>query len=179
MAITETERLLIRELGEGDTPALSKILGDPSVMEFSRNGALSEADTAGFIEWCAGHYREHGYGQWALVEKSSGALIGFCGLSRTTVDSVDEVEVAYRLARAHWGRGLASEAARAVLAQGFSELGIEAIVGIVSPRHLASIRVLEKIGFRSFSETRYSGWDVRVYRLTRREWTTFAVGGKI
>lgn len=169
MLVAETARLLIREFEGGDTPALVKILGDPSVMEFSSKGALTEADTAEFIQWCNGSYQEHGYGQWALLERKSGVLIGFCGLSHATVDGVDEVEIAYRLAQNQWGKGLASEAASAVLEYGFSICNIDSIVGIVSPRHEASIRVLEKVGFESFSATCYSGWDVRVYRLGKPE----------
>lgn len=173
MVVAETSRVQLREFESSDTLALSKILGDPSVMEFSRKGPLTEADTLRFIEWCNGSYQEHGYGQWALIEKKSGALIGFCGLSHATVDGVDEVEIAYRLAQNKWGNGLASEAANKVLDHGFSIRNIKSIVGIVSPRHEASIRVLEKIGFRSFSETRYSGWNVRVYRLSKHDWKSY------
>lgn len=173
VVVVETARLLIREFESVDTPALSKILGDSAVMEFSSKGALTEADTVRFIEWCSGSYQEHGYGQWALIEKKSEVLIGFCGLSRATVDGVDEVEVAYRLAQDQWGNGFASEAANIVLDHGFSACNIKSIVGIVSPRHEASIRVLEKSGFQSFSETLYSGWDVRVYRLSDHDWKSY------
>lgn len=171
--IAETGRLLIREFELSDTSALSKILGDSSVMEFSRNGALTEADTVSFIEWCTGSYQGHGYGQWALIDKKSQCLIGCCGLSHVTVDGVDEVEIAYRLAHDQWGKGLASEAASIVLEYGFSICTLELIVGIVSPHHEASIRVLEKIGFQSFAETRYSGWEVRVYRLSKHDWKSY------
>jgi len=173
VVVAQTARVLIRELENSDTPALSKILGDPSVMEFSSKGALTEADTVRFIEWCSGSYQENGYGQWALIEKKSGALMGFCGLSHATVDGIDEVEIAYRLAHDQWGKGLASEAAHIVLEHGFSICNIESIVGIVSPHHGASIRVLEKIGFQSFSQTRYNGLDVRVYRLAKYAWKSY------
>lgn len=170
MLVAETERLLIRELEESDAPSLSKILADSSVMEFSSKGVLTEAETLNFIQWCSDSYQAYGYGQWALIEKKSGCLIGFCGLSHALVDEVDEVEVAYRLARDQWGRGLASEAVNSVLEYGFSSCNIEQTVGIVSPRHTASIRVLEKAGFESFSETCYGGWDVRVYRQSKHDW---------
>ena len=163
----ETARLKLREFEHHDVHALKTILSDPDVMEFSSKGPLSEADTMGFIDWCIKSYQEYGYGQWAVIEKGSGKLIGCCGLSHATVDEVDEVEIGYRLDKEHWGKGLASEAAGGVLAHGFDTLMLESIVGIVAPRHSGSIRVLEKIGFRSFSETRYCGWDVCVYRLSR------------
>lgn len=173
MVVVETARVKIREFESIDTQALSTILGDPCVMEFSSKGPQTEADTVRFIEWCRGSYQEHGYGQWVLIEKKSGVIIGFCGLSRATVDGDDEVEIAYRLAHDQWGMGLASEATNVVLGHGFTICNIESIVGIVSPRHQASIRVLEKIGFQSFSETRYSGWDVRVYRLSKHDWKAY------
>lgn len=172
VVVAETARLLLRALERADAPVLRKILGDPAVMEFSSKGAMTEADTVRFIEWCTGSYQEHGYGQWALIEKRSEVLIGFCGLSHATVDGVDEVEVAYRLARNQWGNGFASEAAITVLDHGFSICNLKSIVGIVSPRHGASIRVLEKSGFQSFSETLYSGWDVRVYRQSDHDWNS-------
>ena len=167
MVVTETERMKIREFDTPDVQDLNKILSDPDVMEFSSQGPLSEAGTTGFIEWCIKSYKKYGYGQWAVIEKESGKLIGFCGLSHVAVDEVDEVEIGYRLDKEHWGQGLASEAAGGVLAHGFDTLTIESIVGIVAPRHRSSIRVLNKIGFRDFSEARYCGWDVRVYRLSR------------
>lgn len=169
VVVTETERMKIREFDSHDVQALYKILSDPDVMEFSSKGPLNEADTKGFIEWCIKSYQKYGYGQWAVIEKESGTLIGCCGLSHATVDEVDEVEIGYRLNTEHWGKGLATEAAGGVLAHGFDALMIECIVGIVAPRHSSSIRVLKKIGFLDFSETRYCGWDVRVYRLSRNE----------
>ncbi|WP_372987820.1 GNAT family N-acetyltransferase [Marinobacter sp.] len=162
----ETPNLLIREFDKADTPALSRILGDPSVMEFSSKGPMTEADTARFIEWCRSCYQEFGYGQWAIIVKESGELIGFCGLSHATVDGTEEVEIAYRLARHQWGKGLASEAVKAVMDYGFTTCKLPSVVAIVSPLHKASIRVLEKCGFTSFHETDYSGWRVRVYRMT-------------
>jgi|25_taG_2_1085351.scaffolds.fasta_scaffold03151_4 RimJ/RimL family protein N-acetyltransferase len=69
MIIAESTRAQIRELATSDVPALSEILGDQSVMEFSSKGALTETDTLRFIEWCIRSYQEHGYGQWALIER--------------------------------------------------------------------------------------------------------------
>jgi len=168
VVVIETERLQVRAFENRDIRDLSMILSDPDVMEYSSKGPLDEVGTSNFIEWCVKSYKESGYGQWAVVEKESGRLIGCCGLSRTTVDECDEVEIGYRLAKDQWGKGLASEAANGVLALGFRNCNIESIVGIVSPNHGASIRVLDKLGFRTFTETRYSGWDVRIYRMSKK-----------
>ncbi len=173
MRITETERVEIREFEIGDIQVLVRVLGDPDVMEYSSKGPFNEVETSDFVEWCIESYKKNGYGQWAVVEKKSGRLIGCCGLSCTTIDGSDEVEIGYRLVKDRWGKGLASEAASCVLAYGFQNCNIESIVGIVSPRHSASICVLEKLGFRAFSEIRYSGWDVRLYRMSRSEWKSY------
>ncbi len=163
MSIAETKRLLLREFNSDDTPALAKILCDPSVMKFSSNGVLTEANTATFIEWCERAWLR----TMGSARQDSGSLIGFCGLSHANVDGVDEIELAYRLAPDYWGRGLASEAVGKVLEYGFSTCNIESVVGIVSCIHQPSIRVLEKAGFVSFKETQYGGWDVRAYRLRK------------
>lgn len=170
MQVMQTARTRIREFQLSDIPGLARILGDPSVMEFSSKGPLTEEDTLQFIAWCIDSYRQHGHGPWALTEKQSGALIGFCGLSLENVDGVEEIEIGYRLAKDQWGKGLATEAATRVIEYGFSDLNINSIIGIVSPRHTASLRVLAKLGFHSFYETRFSGWDVRIYRQNRQDW---------
>lgn len=164
MVVAETERLVIRALSAQDVPVLAVALADPSVMRYSLRGVLSEAQTAEFVEWCAGLYRERGYGPWALVEKESEALAGFCGLSPELIEGIEEVQVGYRLAPQFWGRGLAAEAVAAVLILGFQRFSLPEIAAIVEPEHTASVRVLEKSGFKSFERKRFHGRDVRVYR---------------
>lgn len=173
MTVTETARVKIREFVDGDVQVLSGILSDPDVMEFSGKGPLNEAETMGFIEWCIKSYQDNGYGPWAVLEKESGKLIGSCGLSHTTLDGDDQIELGYRLGKEQWGKGLASEAASGALAHAFDTCMIDTVVGIVSPRHRASIRVLEKVGFRSFFQTNFYGWYVRVYRLSQEEWESY------
>lgn len=124
MVITETSRMLIRQLTFEDVRELAVILADPEVMRHSIRGVLTEEDTRGFISWCTGLYERCGYGPFALEEKASSALIGFCGLSPETVAGVEEVHVGYRLACRFWGKGLAAEAVRAVIACGFQQQGL-------------------------------------------------------
>lgn len=140
MVIAETPRLLLREFTLNDVAALAEILIDPEVMEFSTNGPCTEDDTRKFIDGCLESYREHGFGQWGIVDSPSGAIIGFCGLSHVDLAGVQEVEVGYRLARSAWGQGLASVAADSALVYGFSQCHIDSIVAIIATRHLASAR---------------------------------------
>jgi RimJ/RimL family protein N-acetyltransferase len=164
VVVAETERLVIRALSAQDVPVLAVALADPSVMRYSLRGVLSEAQTAEFIEWCIGLYRERGYGPWALVEKDSEALAGFCGLSPELIECTEEVQVGYRLAPQFWGRGLAAEAVAEVLTLGLQRFSLPAIAAIVEPEHTASVRVLEKSGFKSFERKWFHGRNVRVYR---------------
>jgi len=150
-----------------DVGALAEILGDPRVMEFSTNGPCTEDDTRQFIDWCRDSYRDHGFGQWAIVDRLSRAVIGFCGLSHVELDGAQEIEVGYRLAPSVWGQGLASEAAEAAVEYGFSHCRIDSIIAIIATRHVVSACVAEKVGFRIDTHTTYRDWDVGIYRKRR------------
>lgn len=167
MVIAETPRLLLREFSSEDVGALAEVLGDPKVMEFSSNGPCTEDGTRQFIDWCLDSYRNHGFGQWAIVDRLSRAVIGFCGLSRVELDGAQEIEIGYRLAPGMWGQGLASEAAEAALEYGFSRCRIDSIIAIIATRHVASACVAEKVGFSIDTHSTYRGWDVCIYRKRR------------
>ena len=170
MTICETSRLSIRELTTDDVPELASILGDPTVMRYSIRGVFSEEDTRQFVEWCINLYEKNGYGPWALVEKASTELVGFCGLSPELINGVEEIHVGYRLTPQFWGQGFATEAASEVLAHGFEVGCIDSVVAIIEPEHIASLRVAEKAGFASFICARFHDRDVRIYRKTLSQW---------
>lgn len=171
MFIAETARMLIRPLSSRDTSALAKILGDPEVMRHSLRGVYDEAATRKFIDWCLSCYASHGVGPWALVEKASGDLVGFCGVGPERVGDAEEISLGYRLARRYWGAGLATESARAVLAMAFGVRALPSVVALIEPDHAASVRVAEKLGFGDFQNVRFHGREVRLYRLNRDHWS--------
>ncbi len=173
--ITETARLLIRPLSLEDVPALSAILGDPEVMKHSVRGVCDEAATRQFVEWCLASYESQGVGPWALVERDSSALVGFCGIGPERVGDTEEINLGYRLARRFWGRGLATESAHAVLTYAFEVKGCESVVVIIEPAHLASLRVAGKCGFHRYQEIEFHGRPVRLYRMTRDAWSSHDV----
>jgi [ribosomal protein S5]-alanine N-acetyltransferase len=168
--INETARMLIRPLRLGDVPALTEILSDPEVMRHSVRGVCDEAGTRRFVEWCLACYESHGFGPWALIEKETSTLIGFCGVGPERVGDVEEINLGYRLAQRYWGRGFATESARAALAYAFGTLACGSVVVIVEPEHVASLRVAERAGFHRFQEVAFHGNPVRLYRLTRDDW---------
>jgi [ribosomal protein S5]-alanine N-acetyltransferase len=168
--VAETNRILLRELTLDDVPQLALILADPDVMRYSVRGVCTEEDTRQFVEWCIALYRDSGYGPWALVEKASSALVGFCGLSPELIDGKQEIQIGYRLARKFWGQGLATEAVSRVLAHAFEHERLGSVVAIIEPGHEASARVAEKAGFRAFVWAHYHDREVKVYRKTLAEW---------
>ncbi|SEN02678.1 GNAT family N-acetyltransferase [Halomonas caseinilytica] len=170
----ETDRLTIRRLSKQDLPDLAAILSDPAVMRFSVRGVCDRRATRRFLDWSRDCHAIRGFGPMALIERESGEFVGFCGLVPEEVAGVEEIGIGYRLARRFWHRGLAPEAARAVLANAFDAQCLETVVAVIEPAHLASIRVAEKVGFRAFVTSRFHGRDVRLYRLSREQWREMA-----
>jgi ribosomal-protein-alanine N-acetyltransferase len=111
------------------------------------------------------HWDQRGYGLWALESKSSGELVGRCGLQ--FLPDTGDVEVDFILGPEHWGQGLATEAARASLRYGFGELGLESVVGIAHVENRASQRVLEKLAMERVEQKQFFGIDCYRYAVER------------
>ncbi|NDL71417.1 GNAT family N-acetyltransferase [Halomonas alkaliphila] len=168
--ICETERLVIRTLSLNDVPELTKILSDPDVMKHSIRGVCDEAATRRFIDWCLECYISHRIGPWALVEKGTDKLVGFCGVSPEEVNGVEEIGLGYRLAKQYWGLGLATEAVQAVLSVAFSQKQLTSVVVLIEPENGASLKVAAKAGFSEFDTLDFHGCSVRLYRLAPQQW---------
>jgi [ribosomal protein S5]-alanine N-acetyltransferase len=98
-----------------------------------------------FLVWAAGYERANSFCRWKIIEKSSGEIIGSCGFARPR--ETPEIELGYLLARESWGKGYATEIARAAADYGFKKLGFREIIALTDVENTASQRVLEKIGF--------------------------------
>jgi RimJ/RimL family protein N-acetyltransferase len=107
-------------------------------------------------------------GPWALVEKGSGDLVGFCGVSPEMVDGIEEMNLGYRLARNFWNQGFATEAVKGVINYVCTQKSIRSVVVIIEPEHKASLRVCEKAGFSSYTNLEFHGKPVRLYRMAWR-----------
>lgn len=163
--ITETSRLILRELTLEDVDALHAIMGDPQIMAFSLYGTRTREEVHGIIETQLSEYQQRGYGNWAVVEKDSNQFVGFCGLRPQTVEGETQAEIAYRFNKAWHGKGLATEAARAVRDHAFQALGMDKVISIIEPQNIPSIRVAEKNGMTLERECVYSGVAVGVYAV--------------
>ena len=164
-----TERLLLRGLRHDDARAFAAVFGDPEVMRYVEP-PLSPEDVAACIAAGARHARRFGTQHWAVALRGSGAVIGCCGLNR--YEGGPDYELAYHFARAYWGRGYATEAARAALELGFGRFGVPRIVASIHPEHDGSRRVLVKLGFRELGlwTCPDSGLQEPFFALSAAEW---------
>jgi RimJ/RimL family protein N-acetyltransferase len=151
MTILETKRLILRELLPDDLDAMAAIHSDPETMRFYP-AVRDRAGVAAWIERNRRRYADDGHGLWAMVLKSDNEVVGDCGLTRQSVDGVDEIEIGYHVRRDFWGRGYAPEAARACQAYGFTQLGAAHLISLIRPENLPSRRVAEKTGLSLWKE---------------------------
>lgn len=149
MLICESERLVLRHVHLLDAEPLMLVFGDPEVMRFG-DGPQSAEWVRAWLRSCLERYhREWGFGPYAVVERASRSVLGYCGLFYfPDLGGRPEVELGYRLARAAWGRGYATEAARAVRDYAFITLGLGRLVALIDPDNTASLRVAAKLGMR-------------------------------
>lgn len=168
--ILETERLVLREFEGSDVTALLGVFGDAEVMRFG-----SGVQTRAWVEtWLSDRLADYagdsGIGVWAVTERATGAVMGYCGLFHfPDVAGAAETEIGYRLARRYWGRGYATEAAQGVLAYGFHGVGLQRLISIIDPSNVRSIRVAEKLGMRYEKDVMFAGYTHpdRVYAIAR------------
>jgi RimJ/RimL family protein N-acetyltransferase len=169
--VLETERLVLRHLTAQDSQALDAVLGDPIAMRwYPRPFTRAEVE-----EWVARNvkrYRDDGHGLWAMELKSTGEMVGDCGLVAQEVDGERLIEVAYHVRRDHWGRGYATEAARACMRHAFDKLGAERVISLIKPGNQSSWRVAEKNGMRVWKQTTKWGDLHLVYAMRREEFNS-------
>ncbi len=160
----ETTRLRLRPLGLEDADALSSVYLHPLVARWI--GPHSREDVVREIEQQQEHQTSLGWSFWAVEELDTGSLIGDCGL-QPLEHRGPEVELGYDFHPRVWGRGLATEAARAVMTQAFIVFGIERVVAVVKPDNAASQRVLEKAGLRPSGTREAYGESMLLYEARR------------
>ena len=163
----QTRRLTLRRFTESDLDALAILLRNSQFMRFS-SGVLSRAQTAGFLQRIFAGYRDNAPSQFAIIIREENKLIGYCGFFRQTVDNAEEIEIGYRLDSEYWGRGLATEAARAVRDHAFGDLKLDHIISLIHPDNVASRRVAEKNGMVPEKETVFRGFPTIVFGIKRQ-----------
>jgi len=142
-----SERLILRRWRDSDRLPFRQLNADPRVMEFFPEPLSAEASDA-LIDRAQEHFNRHGFGPFAVELIETNAFIGFIGLSIPAFDAhfMPAVEIGWRLAFEHWGKGLATEGARAAVDFGLNDLGLEQVVSFTVSDNLRSRRVMERLG---------------------------------
>jgi RimJ/RimL family protein N-acetyltransferase len=142
-----SDRLILRRWRDTDIPVFADINADPAVMRYFPH-SLTEKETEDLVLRIDAGFDLNNFGLWAAELRDTHEFMGFIGLSRPTFESpfTPCVEVGWRLARKHWGRGYASEGARAALRDGFTRLALREIVSFTSVHNIPSIAVMKRVG---------------------------------
>ncbi len=155
--VATTDRLFLRHLAPADIDALGVIQADPEVMRYVSGRPLSRDETAAQVDRIVAYQTALGFSLWGVVDRATDALLGRAGLLVQIIDGVPEVEVAYLLARASWGRGLGTEVAEAVGRHAREVIGLRRVVALVHPANVASARVVTKLGFATERRIEWHG----------------------
>jgi len=163
--VLETERLRLRLSREADFPAYAAMQGDPEVMRFLGGGAgMTERGAWHSFAVMVGQWALRGYGMLIVEGRAGQGFIGRVGIYHP--ESWPGPELAWTLARAHWNKGYATEAAAAFRDWAFATLKMPRLISIIDPANVPSIRVAEKIGETLDREMEIEGKTVRIYAIS-------------
>ncbi len=176
LPVVQTERLTMCALDEHHLDAFTRLQHDPRVAEWF--GGLPDPlppwrtrleDTWRVIAVFLGHWALRGFGQWALVERSTGRLVGRAGLWQP--EGWPGVEVGWLVDPDRWGEGFATEAGRVAVDIAFDRHGLDEVISVTLPHNTASRRVMSKVGLSDTGTTvDLRGRTQVLYRITREEW---------
>lgn len=156
----ETQRLLIRQFENTDLEKIhQQVFSDTEVMHFG-DGPQTREWTEAWIKTGIQNHKTRGFGPYAVIEKSTTNLIGYCGLFLFPhIDGQPEVEIGYRLGRSSWKQGYATEATLAVRDFAFHDLHVHRLVALIDPDNIASIQVAKKLGMQYEKDVMMEGYS--------------------
>jgi RimJ/RimL family protein N-acetyltransferase len=165
--VFKTPRLTLRRFTEADAPLIFALNSDPEVLKYVHERLLTdEEDARRVITDIILPQYNNDLGRWAIHVNDTNEFIGWCGLKY--LPEVAEIDLGYRLFKNQWGKGYATEAAKATLDHGFNELKLGVITGKAHIENKASLHVLEKIGMRYVKDEIVDDCQVKTYELSRR-----------
>jgi ribosomal-protein-alanine N-acetyltransferase len=160
--ILTTERLILRQFTMDDREVLFTITQEPDIFQYFPTKTAWDMDKVErSIQYQSNHWKTFGYGQMAVTLRETGQLMGWCGLEY--LPDTNETEVGYLLSNIFWGKGFATEVARASVDFGQNEIGLKEIIGLTDPLNVASQRVLEKCGLMFTRRQVYFGMEMFRY----------------
>ncbi|HXJ18421.1 MAG TPA: GNAT family N-acetyltransferase [Candidatus Polarisedimenticolia bacterium] len=173
--ILETERLILRNWRESDVDCYMALAHDIGYNCFSPPGAYLVHDAEGArrqIRRRMALFEQRQMAKFPIFLRDTGEFIGTYGLEPAEVEGQSEIELGYRLCLKYWGSGYATEAATAVLRYGFGDLNLRKIVAFTVQQNRASVKILQKLGFRYEREFLHAGLPHRLYETTRARFAT-------
>ncbi len=165
--IIKTDRFLLRQFIIEDTQNFYKLNADPEVTKYTGDSAFEDVAAAEYFIRNYHPYKTEGLGRWAVLRKSDGAYLGWCGLRY--VPELGEVDLGYRFFKKYWGQGYATESSRACLDYGFQVLQLNKIVARAIKENIASICVMEKIGMHFVGAQDFIEHPGVLYEITKNE----------
>ena len=167
MVTIETARLVLRPPESDDAKPLMDIHQDPDVIKYVLIGNPAAGITAAWrsVAIMVGHWHLRGYGQWTVVEKRDGQIVGRVGLWNP--EGWPGIELGWVIRRERWGHGLATEASAAALQWTWDHVATDRVISLIQPHNARSIRVAEKIGQRLERTEVVSGSEMQVYAAQR------------
>jgi ribosomal-protein-alanine N-acetyltransferase len=160
----QTERLVLRPFREEDLDDLAALYGDPLVMRFLGEGrAKTREQTRELLRRAIEHWRRHGFGIWALLDRQDDRFVGRAGVAH--LHDLGDAELSYTLARRCWGRGLATEAVREVLRHALAVLRLPRVLGVAQVDNIASQQVMRKVGMTLRGPYRDDGKPALLYAI--------------
>lgn len=153
---------------QNDVPELLAVFGDAATMRHYP-AVFDEARMRAWVDWNLRSYETRGHGLWAVILRSTGGVIGDCGLVSQQVDAAQEIEVGYHMRRDLWGQGFATEAALACLDHGFTRFGFRRFVSLIHPQNMPSRRVAEKVGMTLWRVAEWKGKTTCIYGIERSD----------
>jgi RimJ/RimL family protein N-acetyltransferase len=167
--VLETERLFLRPFSLDDLDDLVDILSKPEVTRYlAGDGTPSREHVQRLLGRVMEHWDERKYGWWAVCLKEDPRVIGWCGLGY--LEETEETEVLYMLDTPFWGKGIATEAARASLRYGFEQTNLQRIIALAFPENIASQRVMQKCGMSYEEEAPYFGYDLVCFQILKEDY---------
>ena len=179
LADVDTERLHLRRFATTDVDALAVVFAKREVWEFPFGRAFTRDETAAFLAAQIDQYESGGVACWLATERATDRVIGYVGISVPTFHPaiLPTVEVGWRFDPDVWGRGYATEGARAALDQAFGPLGLDRVCSLPQADNTASVAVADRLGMRCErtitlpGDGRRGPVDVAEFWITAAEWT--------
>lgn len=164
-SILETKRCYLRELSVDDAQHFYDLNSDAEVIKYTGDAAFQNVmEAKSFLENYS-QYKQYGYGRWAVIDKSNGDFLGWCGLKYSP--DLDEVDLGFRFFRKYWNQGYATETAKACIDYGFNQLQLTKIVGRAMKLNVGSVKVLEKIGMTFVGQFEFHLHDGVLYQIEK------------